>query len=210
MDQPPNQQWPRTLDGLDHWESNLIQRLVGDFTASHKLPGWLEKTDLIQQCEMHWWMHRRRWSPSGGASPSTYLRRVVRAKLQDIADGFRASKRGGGRSELRLNDPTAAYDDLTLGELIPDSANTAAQVEWQIAKQNAFRRLTERQRHVMQGLDEGESIAEISRRLHVSRDTLYEERRRIRKVFRDEGLADFSMNYVRQIAHAFRIGTKEA
>lgn len=56
---------------------------------------------------------------------------------------------------------------------------------------HASRLLTPRQRRLIHGLYEDRSLSELSRALGVPRPTLHDELRRIRQVFRDQGLEEY-------------------
>jgi RNA polymerase sigma-70 factor (ECF subfamily) len=71
-----------------------------------------------------------------------------------------------------------------------DDALDARDVRIDLAR--ALRKLTDAQRRLCQLLgEEGLSIKEASERLRIPRGTLYEQIKRIRKVFADHGLDDY-------------------
>ncbi len=121
------------------------------------------------------------------------MRRVVRAKLLSIERAAQAAKRGSGATPLSLDQPLESEDDdLTLGGQIPVPGPTPddeAQVtELRERIEEASRRLTARQRRLVQGLYADRGLSDLSRALGVPRTTLHDDLRRIRQAFRNQGL----------------------
>lgn len=185
-------------EGFSPWEIALAKRVVNDFLFSHPMPH-LEAKDLVQECLLQWWQQHQRYSPSRDASLKTYMRKVLQNKLRDIERHERADKRGGYSSEVSLDrslDPEVEDSD-SLGDMLPADApeeEPESETERLELKANIDRvlgRLSEQQRWLAEKLGEGWPMTEISERLGVSRPTLYDELKRIREVFRDEGLEEF-------------------
>jgi RNA polymerase sigma factor (sigma-70 family) len=180
-------------DGLPKREVEIIKYVVRDFlSARERHPVW-EYEDLVQECLLHWWAQRPRYTQSRGASIETFLRRVVKAKLIDLERGARAQKRGSGRRPASLDQPLAE-DELegdTLGDFIGDPADTEWEALHQVSLEAALSRLSPRQKQIIAGLQEEYTVSQISQRLGVPRATLYDDLKRIRQVFRDEGLASY-------------------
>jgi len=187
----------QATDGFTDWELDLAAREVRAFLASRRKSLDLEFDDLHQQCLLHWWQQRGRHDPNKGASPKTFMAAVLRSKLLDIERAAKAQKRGGGVAEVSL-DSSAGVDshDHSLADVIPDSKPTADPARAAVTADlrdhidRAVRLLTPRQRQLLDGLRRGYNITEVSERLAVSRPTLHEDVKRIRKVFRDQGLQE--------------------
>ena len=100
---------------------------------------------------------------------------------------------------LSLDAPIDGSDDgVTLAELLadneipPDEAGAIDPRHARIDIGRAMARLTPVQRRLCQMLgEEGLSVKEAAERLRIPRGTLYEEIKRIRKVFADHGLGDY-------------------
>ncbi len=180
---------PDATSDFEPWELDLIWTLVQDFVTRQTLPRDLESQDLYQECVVHWLSRRQRYDERRGASRSTFLRKVVRAKLQDLALGWKAAKRGAGQQPLSLDAPMSRNepDGPTIGDLLADQRTSDSAVALDI--QRLTDRLSARQRWIIGGTRLGFTKTEISRWLSISRDTLHEDLRRIREVFRDGGLA---------------------
>jgi RNA polymerase sigma factor (sigma-70 family) len=184
---------------LETWEIELAGRVVEDFLATRRPFSALTFEDLQQECLTHWWLRRHHYSEDRGASLATFMRRVLKAKLRDIERQQRAAKRGGYTEPLSLDAPLSSDEPnpATLGDLIRDG-NQERSPE-QVAErrvlrdriEHAYQLLTSRQRQLVQGLASDASMSDLSRQLGIPRATLHDERRRIEKVFRDEGLEEF-------------------
>lgn len=197
MQHAPRDDEPAT-DSFERWEIEVISREVAAFLATRQESADLDRDDLTQQCLLHWWQKRGRHDPSRGASKKTFMARVVRAKLVDIERASKARKRGAGNADLSLEAPPGAYGEgLPLADVVrdldadvdPEKAAEADELSASI--HSAAQLLTVRQKKLLEGLSRGYNITEMSRQLRVSRPTLHDDLKRIRKVFRDEGLHEF-------------------
>jgi len=180
-------------DGLPQREVDIIRHVVRDFLSTRQPHPALEQEDLAQECLLHWWLQRPRYTPSRGASLETFLRRVVKAKLLDLERGARAEKRGSGRQADSLDRPLNEEepDANTLGDTVADAADTEGEATLRVSLEAARSRLSPRQRQLLEGLLEEYPMTHLSQRLGVPRATLYDELERIRRIFRDEGLHQF-------------------
>lgn len=167
-------------------ELDLIGRVVRDFLATRTEGPGFEFDDLVQECAAHWWQQRKVFDERRGATLTTYLRRVARAKLRDLERDRNARKRGGGTPMLSLDVPIRPGGAGSVGDQLPD--RQPVDLDWLASLDRAKDRLSERQRAIVSGLDEGSDKSELSRLLKISRDTLHRDVARIRRVFRDEGL----------------------
>lgn len=187
----PNAPHTQSRPGGDFepWELALASRLVEDFITERRPPNYIGFDDLYQECLTRWWSQRERYDEARGASRKTFLRKVVRAKLQDLARGWKAAKRGAGQQPLSLDAPMSGIepDGPTIGDLLADQRTSDSTVALDI--QRLTDRLSARQRWIIGGARLEFTNTEISRWLSISPDILYEELRRIREVFRDGGLA---------------------
>lgn len=184
---------------LEAWEIALAERVVQDFLATRRPFGALTFEDLVQECVTHWWLKRRHYSKDRGASPATYMRTVLKAKLCDIERRERATKRGGYSKPLSLDMALDPEDEEgpTLADILPDEAlakspnHLAERLELQSHIKRVLSLLSPRQRRLAEQLGSGASMSEIGRLLGVHRSTLYDELHRIREIFRDERLEEF-------------------
>ncbi len=143
---------------------------------------------------------RQKLSPDPDNPPVGYMAQVIRNKLTDLMREQMAERRAGNRDALSLDATIDGSEDgMTFGELLADDESTAGGDHPGLDRQHAridvaraLDRLSPAQRRlcVMLG-DEGLSIKEAAERLRIPRGTLYEEIKRIRKVFADHGLGDY-------------------
>ena len=180
-------------DNLPQREVDIVHHVVRDFLRIRTPHPDLELEDLVQEALFHWWAQRPRYTAERGASMETFLRRVVRGKLQDLERGIKAQKRGRGRGPASLDQPLTEDEPEgdTLGDTMADSADTEGAALYRVSLQAALAHLNPQQKQLMAGLAEGYSMSQISQRLGVPRATLYDQLDRVRRIFRDEGLSQF-------------------
>jgi RNA polymerase sigma factor (sigma-70 family) len=178
--------WP---GGFSDWELDLAADVVRRFLRTHARPD-VEREDLVQDCLEHWLRQRRRYDPSRGASPKTFMRRVLERRLADIADHHTAAKRGSGERALSLDRPFGE-GPTDLGDSLAAPVEDEDALLLRIAIEQAGKRLTARQRAIVEALWSGTPKAELARHLEVARSTLYAELARIESIYRDEGLNAF-------------------
>lgn len=187
-------------EGLQRWEIAVTKKLVGQFRRRSRSLAREEFDDLVQECLAHWIVVRRKLSPDPGAPPTAYMSQVIRNKLTDLIREQAAEKRAGEQEPLSLDAALDGSDDgLTLADLLAD--DESARLDEVVAVDHhharidigrALARLTPIQRQLCLMLgEEGLSIKEAAERLRIPRGTLYEEIKRIRRVFADQGLGDY-------------------
>ena len=187
-------------DGLQKWEIAVTKKLVGEFRRRSRTLAREEFDDLVQDCLAHWIVVRQKLSPDPDNPPVGYMAQVIRNKLTDLMREQTADKRVGDLDALSLDATIDGSEDgMTFGELLADAESAAGSDYPGLDRQHAridvaraLDRLTPAQRRlcVMLG-EEGLSIKEAAERLRIPRGTLYEEIKRIRKVFADHGLGDY-------------------
>ena len=187
-------------NGIQQWEIAVAKKLVGEFRRRSRRLEREEFDDLLQDCLTHWVEVRARLRPSADDPPIAYMARVLRNKLTDLIREQSATKRGGDLDTVSLDAAVGDDDDSpTFADLI-DVATSGAAGEVAIAEDRdaridiarAMKNLTPRQRRVCTLLgEEGLSIKAAAVRLRIPRGTLYEEIKRIRKVFADHGLGEY-------------------
>ena len=185
-------------DGLQQWEIAVAKKLVGEFRRRSRRLEREEFDDLLQECLVHWIEVRGRLGPSSDGPPIAYMTRVVRNKLLDMLREQGATKRGGDVETLSLDaalgddDDAPTFTDLIDAASIGMAGEDTKDRDVRIDIARAMQTLTPRQRRLCAMLgEEGLSIKEAAARLRIPRGTLYEEIRRIRKVFADHGLGDY-------------------
>ena len=187
-------------DGLHRWEIAVTKKLVGDFRRRFRSLARQEFDDLMQDCLAHWIVVRRKLQPDPATPPVAYMAQVVRNKLTDLIREQEADKRAGDQDALSLDAAVDASEDgMTLADLLADNAASQADEAGAVDPHDArldiaraMARLTPVQRRLCQMLGAQDlSIKEAAERLRIPRGTLYEEIKRISKVFADQGLGDY-------------------
>lgn len=185
---------------LQQWEIAVAKKLVGEFRRRSRILEREEFDDLLQECLTHWIEVRGKLAADPGGPPIAYMARVVRNKLTDMLREHAATKRGGDLDTVSLDAAVSDSDDApTLADVLEGTttdgvtdADAASRNDARIDIAKALQRLTPRQRRLCTLLgEEGLTIKEAAARLRIPRGTLYEEIKRIRKVFAEHGLGDY-------------------
>jgi RNA polymerase sigma-70 factor (ECF subfamily) len=185
---------------LQQWEIAVAKKLVGEFRRRSRRLEREEFDDLLQECLTHWIEVRGKLAPDPEGPPVAYMARVVRNKLTDMIREQGATKRGGDTDTVSLDAPVSESDDApTFADLVDAATSGPPGEEHPIDRNDAridiagaLRQLTPRQRRLCTLLgEEGLSIKEAAERLRIPRGTLYEEIKRIRKIFAEHGLEGY-------------------
>ena len=185
---------------LQQWEIAVAKKLVGEFRRRSRRLEREEFDDLLQECLTHWIEVRRKLAPDPEGPPVAYMARVVRNKLTDMIREQGATKRGGDTDTVSLDAPVSESDDApTFADLVdagtsgpPGEGHRIDRYDARIDIARALQQLTLRQRRLCTLLgEEGLSIKEAAERLRIPRGTLYEEIKRIRKIFAEQGLEGY-------------------
>ena len=154
----------------------------------------------MQECLAHWIVARRRIPPEPDPGPPvSYMAQVLRNKLTDMVREMTADKRAGDPGAFSLDAPLDGTEDgITLGEVLADEQADPAgsgDVDSRHARIDLSRvmaLLTPAQQRLCQLLgEEGLSIKEAAERLRIPRGTLYEEIKRVRRIFDQQGLSNY-------------------
>jgi len=186
--------------GLGNWEIATAKKLVSEYRRKHRILEREEFEDLMQECLAHWIVARRRIPPEPNPRPPvSYMAQVLRNKLTDMVREMTADKRAGDPGALSLDASLDGTEDgITLGEVLADEQADPAgsgDVDSRHARIDLSRvmaLLTPAQQRLCQLLgEEGLSIKEAAERLRIPRGTLYEEIKRIRRIFDQQGLGNY-------------------
>lgn len=186
--------------GLGNWEIATAKKLVSEYRRKHRILEREEFEDLMQECLTHWVVVRRRIPPEPDAPPPVaYMAQVVRNKLTDLVREMTADKRAGDPGAFSLEEPVDGSEDgLTLGEVLADERVDPASSggmdtrHARIDLDRVMALLTPAQQRLCRMLgEEGLSIKEASEKLRIPRGTVYEEIKRIRRIFDLQGLGDY-------------------
>ena len=187
-------------DGLFKWEIAVTKKLVGEFRRRSRILWREDFDDLVQDCLLHWIGVRKKLAQDPDNPPVGYMAQVLRNKLTDLMREQGAEKRAGDLRTVSLDATVDGSEDgMTLAESLDASESAQSGGDGETHRHHvrmdllrAMALLTPAQKRlcVMLG-QEGLSIKEAAEQLRIPRGTLYEEIKRIRKVFADHGLGDY-------------------
>ena len=171
---------------FEDWEIAVARNVINSFL------GQLEKEgveDLLQECLTHWFFHRNQYTGKNEASQKTFMAKVVKNKLIQIIRKNNANKRKS--VTVSLNEPVGDENDSpTLMDVIPDEQDQKSDLKVDLIK--ALQKLTPQQKQLCQLIaEQGLSVKEAGIRLNRHRSTLYDDIRRIKEIFKEEGLLDY-------------------
>jgi len=174
------------------WEVAIAKSLVNEFQSKWKLLEQEGFDDLLQECLTHWYFIKDKYDPNREASCKTFMSRVVKNKLTNIVKNVYANKRKTFYQSVSLEEPLGSdADALALIETISEN-DDILQTQLKIDLPKALMGLTTEQKRLCSLLGEdGLNIKEASERLKIPRSTIYEEIKRIRKVFREKSLENY-------------------
>ena len=149
---------------------------------------------LLTGCLAHWYARRKTYRKSKGASQRTYMSRVLAHHLADLARRELAAKRRTDILAVSLDTPLYPDDPSVtlLDTLSSDLAGAPISDPGLLLDLlRALDRLTPLQRELCLLLAESVPKSNIASLLGRSRDTVYEEIRRIRAIFRNDALQEY-------------------
>lgn len=184
---------PVDYDGLFcDWETAVAKKVVGDYLKQWSCLRKYDLDFLLSGCLEHWYGRRGTYHEGKGASQKTYMSRVLKHHLMDIVRKELAEKRKTDYLSVSLDQPVNPDEpEITLldkiaGDLIDDRDKALA-----IDLQHSFEKLTPLQRKLCLLLSESVSKSDIADRLGRSRDTIYEEIKRIKEIFKKDNLQEY-------------------
>jgi len=145
---------------------------------------------LIKRCLAHWQCRRDTYREGRGATIKSYMGIVLRRYLASWMRKELAKKRRALNSADSLDRPLNPEDPgVTLGATLPDSRRLDP--HFLLDLETSRTRLTPRQREICDLLSYQTSKTKIAAELNLSRDTIYQEIRRITEIFRQDGLEEY-------------------
>lgn len=184
---------------FEDWEIAVAKKLVEEFRRRWKCLCREDFEDLLQECLTHWYFAKDEYDHKLGASQTTFMRRITQNKLMDLVRKQEADKRKMAYLAVSLDEPLADdEDDHTLIDKIDESAATDIpqdhflEIHLKVDLSEALQKLTPQQKKLCHLLGErGLTVKETSEYLKTPRSTIYDELKRIRKIFMKEGLQDY-------------------
>ncbi len=178
------------------WELAITRKLIREFQNRWWSIAYDPEDDLMQDLLVHWLSVRREFDPRRRRSRDAFMRQVLRNKLFSLVREREAERRSADYHAVSLEQVRQQHPASNAPDLIDEQiashwygASDFCHSEVQIDLAMAVNQLTPSQRKICRLLGcEGLSVDEASSRLHVSRDTVYRELKRIRAVFREQGI----------------------
>lgn len=180
-------------EGLfEEWEIDIATKIVRYYRNEWECLARIDEKYLLSDCLLHWYRKRNTYREDRGTTPATYLGRVLNHYLMDCLRKERAEKRKTNYLADSLDrpiDPEAP--GLTLKDTLADGKAANISPCFSLDVKNALAKLTPAQRKLCLLLAKEISKTEIAERLGCCRDTVHEEIKRIREIFRRDKLDDY-------------------
>ena len=184
---------------FEDWEIAVTIKLVNEFQRNWPCLQREEFEDLLQECLTHWLFNKDSYDPTEGASKKTYMGRIVRNKLRELVRDRETDKRKIAYIAISVDEPLEGdASPFTLIDMISEYKPTSVvpdpslEILSRIDISTALEKLTPNQKLLCSLLhEEGFTVTELSEYLKTPRSTLYDEIKRIRKIFMKEGLGEY-------------------
>ncbi len=183
-------------EGLfEGWEIGVAKKVIEKFRKQWTCLAREDFDDLLQECLTHWHFSKDDYNAAAGANERTFMSRVIENKLGHIVEKLTSDKRKVFQTSDSLNERISDDEDApTYLDQLPDRTipNLRLSAELRIDVVKTFHKLTPQQQRLCRLLvDEGLNPTEASKILEISRDTFYEEVRRIRAIFQKANLHEY-------------------
>jgi len=181
------------------WEVSIVVKLVKEFREEWPCLRMEDTNDLYQECFTHWFFKRDQYDRTVGASRRTFMGRLIRNKLTDLVRERESDKRKASCIADSLDEPIGNEEDSpTLADTIDESAVAGGssdpffRVDLGIDLSRVLKKFTPSQRKLWRLLrEEALTMTEASDYLRIPRGTVYDELKRIGKLFKKEGLKEY-------------------
>ena len=169
--------------------------LIREFQNGSKALAQEGFEDLLQECLAHWLFKKEEFDPVREVTLKTFMNRVIKNHLLNILEKKSTQKRQVQMKSVSLNDFLEENEGPTIEKFFGVESETRrmmADQDLSEALRKAFLKMSARQKELCRLLgEEGLSVSEASKGMSVPRSTLQEEIKRIREVFRKEGLENY-------------------
>lgn len=183
------------------WEIAIAKKLVNQFRKKYTCLKREEFNDLLQEVLIHWYLNKDKYNSDQEASKQTFMVRVARNKLIDILREVIADKRTLNYQTISLDQPLGDDENCsTLSDVISEdnilsSSNTLSpflKIQLNVDLSRTFLKLNSRQKKIYNLIIKKDlNVSELSQCLSTPRSTIYDEIKRIRKIFEKERLEDY-------------------
>lgn len=181
---------------FEDWEIGVAKNIINKFRKEKRCLEMEDFDDLVQECLVHWYFVKDKYDPSSEASAKTFMARIVKNRLLNIAKEYRRDKRKVLRNTVSIDQPLSEDTDLTLSDTLSSenalNPDFRSQLELRIELEKTMQKLSPQQKEICKYLeDETVTIKDISQYLNIDRGTVYREIKRIRAIFEEDRLKDF-------------------
>lgn len=183
-------------EDFEKWEIAVAKNVVNGFLKGNRIKGY-DFGDLVHECLLHWYQKRGKYKADKGATKKTFMGHILRRRLQEILREQLADKRKVNQVAepliVVLDQGDSDGDTYDLSEKKQEEEFRLSEDNLGLKKDlaNALAKLSPLQRKICYLTMDDYSMAHISRILNKPRTTLYDEIKRIRRIFFDEGLKEY-------------------
>jgi len=181
---------------FDDLEIGVAKNLVTEYRSKWTCLQYEDFDDLLQECLMHWYFVRDKYDPGRRVPSNAFMAKVIRNKLGHIIEKLTADKRIANSKTISIYTPMGDDEDSpTLLDVIDEEPfaekfDPAIGLPLDMAK--AYSQLTPRQRELCRLISErGLNIDEAAKALRVSRNTVKNEKNRIKAAFAKAELHEY-------------------
>jgi len=186
---------------FQEWEIAIAKKIVYKYQEKHECLKRENFDDLLQEVLIHWYFNTKKFNFDRKVSKRTFMAKVVRNKLADILREVKTDKRTLNYQTISLDQPLGDDENYsTLSDTISEdgilsSSNTLSpflKIQLKVDLSKAFLKLNSRQKKICNLiLSEDLNVSELSLCLNTPRTTIFDEIKRIRKIFEKEQLKDY-------------------
>jgi RNA polymerase sigma-70 factor (ECF subfamily) len=183
------------------WEIAIAKKSVNQFREKYTYLKRVEFNDLLQEVLIHWYLNKDKYDSNRDASINTFMAKIVENKLTDILREVKTDKRTLNYQTISLDQPLdddencSTLSDLVSEDDILSRSNTLSpflKIQLKVDLSRALLKLNSRQKKICNLiLSEDLNVSELSLCLNTPRTTIFDEIKRIRKIFEKEQLKDY-------------------
>ena len=176
---------------FEDWEIAIAKKIVRDH--QYKWPCLQQEDEeyLLSGCLTHWYSRRKTYLEDREASIKSYMGRLIKNYLMSYLRKELAEKRKTNYFPDSLDQPINEEDpEYTLLDRVSEKESPPDPALILDIKAS-LEKLTPRQREICQLLSHKATKTDVSDYLSISRDTVYEEMKRIKEIFRKDELEDY-------------------
>ena len=175
---------------FEDWEIAIAKKIVRDHQSKWPCLKREDEEFLLSGCLTHWYNNRNTYREEREATIKSYMGRLLKNYLMSYLRKELAEKRKMNYLPDSLDRPINEEDpEYTLLDRVSEKA-TPPDPRLLLDLKAAKEKLTPRQRKICDLLSHKATKTDISDYLSISRDTVYEELKRIKEIFRRDELED--------------------